>query len=108
MATRSRHLPNYILIRWHFFGLCVLSLVCVFVIALLTRAELRLSGRVLGAGDSGDLAKIFELHDCSSVDKVQDDEETRLHVVSCEPYDYLVTSEMGDGEWEVKGVERLH
>lgn len=108
MATKSRHLPNYVLIRWHFFGLCVLSLVCVFVIALLTRAELRLSGRVLGAGDGGDLAKIFELHDCSDVDKVQDDGETRLHVVSCEPYDYLVTSERQGVEWGVVGVERLH
>lgn len=106
MAKRHKHLPHRVL-RKQFTALSLFSIACVFTIALLSRAELRLSGEVLGAGDGNDLKRLFELRDCSSVDLIRETEELRLHIVSCHPYDYLVESVKNGGEWEVMKVEKV-
>lgn len=106
MVKRPKHMPHRIL-RKQFTFLSLFSIACVFTIALLSRAELRLSGEVLGAGDGNDLKRLFELRDCSAVDLVRETSDLRLHVVSCDPYDYLVESKMQDGSWEVVSVEKV-
>ncbi len=106
MARKPKHMPHRIL-RKHFTFLSLFSIACVFTIALLSRAELRLSGEVLGAGDGGDLKRLFELRDCSSVDLVRETPELRLHMISCEPFDYLVESKIEEGSWEVVSVEKV-
>jgi len=89
-------------------GVSLLSVASVFVIALLSRSELRLSGEVLGAGDSDDLARLFELRDCTRVENVRSTQDVRLHLLTCDPYDYLVESKNVEGLWEVIKVERVH
>lgn len=99
-------MPHHVL-RKQFTFLSLFSIACVFTIALLSRAELRLSGEVLGAGDGGDLKRLFELRDCSSVDLVRETGDLRLHIVSCHPYDYLVESTKSNDAWEVTKVEKM-
>lgn len=93
--------------RLQFLGVSFLSLASVFTIAMLTRAELRLSGEVLGAGDADDLSRIFALHDCVDVQNVRQNDDVRLYLIDCTPYDYLVESTHEKGEWEIKKVERV-
>jgi len=108
MPKKSRHHHSRVHTRRHFVGLTLLSVACVFVVAVLIRAELRLSGEVLGAGGGGDLAQMFELHDCTSVNRLRHDDTTKLYTLYCESYDFLVESQLREGEWEVVRVERLH
>jgi len=89
------------------FGLSVLSIAFIFVIALLSRSELRLSGEVLGAGDAGDLKRLFELRDCTRIESVRKTDTERLYVLSCHPHDYLVESVNEGGEWKVQKVEKM-
>ncbi|HLC75662.1 MAG TPA: hypothetical protein VJB82_00885 [Candidatus Peribacterales bacterium] len=105
---RSKHIPARKAIRLQFLGISLLSVAAVFVIALLSRSELRLSGEVLGAGDSSDLARLFMLRDCTRVERIQSTEESRFHILTCAPYDYLVESKPVDGVWEVTKIERVH
>ena len=106
MPKRIKHIP-YRILRTQFTLLSLFSVACVFTIALLSRAELRLSGEVLGAGDGNDLKRLFELRDCTAVDLVRETPELRLHIVSCDPYDYLVESKIQEGAWEVVSVEKM-
>lgn len=106
MAKHPKHIPHRIL-RKQFAFLSLFSIACVFTIALLSRSELRLSGEVLGAGDGGDLKRLFELRDCMTVDLVRETPDLRLHIVSCDPYDYLVESKVDEGSWEIVSVEKV-
>ena len=106
MPKRIKHIPHRIL-RKQFTLLSLFYVACVFTIALLSRAELRLSGEVLGAGDGNDLKRLFELRDCTAVDLVRETPELRLHIVSCDPYEYLVESVRNGQEWNVQKVEKL-
>ena len=105
---KSRHIPAQKALRMQIVGISLLSIASVFVIALLSRSELRLSGEVLGAGDSGDLARLFMLRDCTRVESMRNTNTLRLHLLTCDPYDYLVESKNIDGLWEVIKVEKVH
>lgn len=93
----------------HFWGMTLLSVIAVFVIALLSRAELRLSGELLAAGDSSDLAILSEMQAFDEVRLVREQEDLLLYVLSQDEEEkYLVTIIKVDGEWEVDKVEKLH
>lgn len=106
--THSTHIPARKALRLQLLSISFLSVVSVFVIALLSRSELRLSGEVLGAGDGGDLARLFALRDCTKVENLRSTEEERFYLLTCDPYDYLVESKKVNNEWEVTKVERVH
>jgi hypothetical protein len=103
----SQHLPNRKDVTKHFWILSALSIFAVFSVAVLSRSELRLSGEVMGAVDDGDLARLFEFHNCTTVTRVRRLSTTRLYHVDCHPYDYLVESVKKDEEWVVVGVEKI-
>lgn len=104
---RHRKLP--LRQQLQFFGLFILSLVAVFVIAMLSRAELRLSGQILAA-DGDDLAVMEELAPFETVELVRETKVLRLYVLTRGDFQYLahVTRESEEGEWELKKMERLH
>lgn len=108
MASKQKQYRPYQNARKHFAWISLLSLTCVFVLAMLSRAELRLSGEVLGAGGGDDLARMFALNGCSSVERLRSTAEVRLHLVHCKQYDYVVESTQEDGEWEIRSIEKVH
>jgi len=91
----------------HFWAMAALSVLAIFCIAVLSRSELRLSGEVLGAGDGVDLARIFELNDCTRVTRVRGLQTVRLYHLDCTPYDYLVESIKEGEDWVVVSVEKI-
>ncbi len=92
-----------------FFGLSALSLVVVFVIAVLSRAELRLSGEIFAA-DGSDVAVMEKLAPFESVELVRETKVLRLYILRRGKFQYLahVTRESEEGEWELSKMERLH
>jgi len=91
----------------HFWAMAALSVAVIFSMAVLSRSELRLSGEVLGAGDGNDLARIFEISDCSRVTRIRRLQTVRLYHLDCNPHDYLVESIKEGEDWVVVSVEKL-
>ena len=84
-------------------------MIAVFVIALLSRAELKLSGEILAAGDGGDIAILSEMQAFDEVQVVRETDEVKLYILKKDGYEkYLVTSSMSKDGWVVDKVEKLH
>lgn len=102
---RHRKHPWYL--KRQFLGLSFLSLALIFTVALLSRAELRLSGHTLAA-DGHELAVMDELHPFESVELVRERAELRLYLLRRDDEQFLVHVVKSDGEWEIEKVERVH
>ena len=92
---------------WHFWGLSALSIAVVFSIALLSRAELRLSGELLAAGDGQDLAMLMKLHPEATVELIRELPDLKLYILHTRNGQHLVEVVKQEGEWVVKSVEKL-
>ena len=104
---RHRRLPMRQQLQ--FWGLSLLSLAAIFTIAMLSRAELRLSGQIFAA-NGDDLAVMERLQSFESVELIRETLLKRLYIVKRGAYQYLVhvTRESPENLWEVQKVERLH
>lgn len=99
----------------HFWELSVLSVFVVFCIAMLSRAELRLSGELLAAGSDDDLALIMELQPEATVELIRETESLRLYILKTREQQHLIEVvrneeeflEEDQDEWVIKGVEVL-
>jgi len=103
---RHRKHPWYI--KRQFLGLSFLSLALIFTVALLSRAELRLSGHTLAATDGHELAVMDELHSFESVELVRERADLRLYLLKRGDEQFLVHVVKADGEWTIEKVERVH
>ena len=92
---------------WHFWGLSALSIAVVFSIAVLSRAELRLSGELFAAGDGQDLAMLMVLHPDATVELIRETVTLKLYILHSKNQEHLVEVVEEDGEWVVKSVEKL-
>ena len=93
----------------HFWGMVALSTFAVLVIALLSRAELRLSGELLAAGSGDDLSILSEMQAFDEVQLVREREDFKLYVLRLKnKEEYLVTVVKSDDKWIVNKVEQLH
>jgi|GEM_PF-1963089 hypothetical protein len=93
----------------HFCAVAAISVLLVFTIALLSRAELKLSGELLAAGDGGDIAILSEMQAFDEVQVVRETDEVKLYVLKKNKEEkYLVTALKAEGEWIVDKVEKLH
>ena len=89
-------------------GLSLLSLTMVFLVSLLSRAELRLSGETLAA-DGDELVLMDELRAFESVELVREKPDLRLYLLKRDDEQYLAhVTKSEDGIWEVQKVERVH
>ena len=99
----------------HFWALSALSIVLVFCIALLSRAELRLSGELLAAGTGDDLSLLMELQPEATVELIRETENLRLYILKTREQQYLIEVvkneeeflEEDQDEWVIKSVEVL-
>lgn len=93
----------------HFWGLSALSVVMVFSLALLSRAELRLSGEILAAGDGDDLAILMELHPEATVELIREDKAKglRLYILKSKNQQHLVEVIWDGEQWVVADIEKL-
>lgn len=106
--TFSRHPRNRRHIELHFWGVVLLSVVAIFCIAVLSRAELRLSGELLAAGDGTDLSILSDMESFTEVELVRETEDLKLYLLSGDDQSYLAHVVLEDGEWEVEMVEVVH
>jgi hypothetical protein len=106
--TFSTHLKNRKHMELHFWAVALLSVLAVFCIAVLSRAELRLSGELLAAGDGTDLAILSDMGSFTEVELVRETEDTKLYLLTGEGQSYLAHIKKVDGEWEVEKVEVAH
>jgi hypothetical protein len=104
----SKHQKNKRAVAFHFMALSALSIAAVFTIAVLSRAELRLSGEILAAGDGKDLAILSKLQAFDSVEMIREEDDLRLYILGGDLHDYLVEVTLQEGEWEVSSVEKMH
>lgn len=103
---RHRRLP--LRQQLQFLGLSALSLAAVFTIAMLSRAELRLSGDTLAA-DGRELAVFEELRPFSHIELIRETPELRLYLLRRSDQEYLAHVErQEDGTWEIEKLERVH
>ena len=91
-----------------FLGLSALSLALIFTVALLSRAELRLSGHTLAAADGHELAVMDELQSFESVELVRERADLRMYLLKRDEEQFLVHAKKVDGEWTIEKVERVH
>ena len=107
--TYPRHRKLPLRQQLQFFELSVLSLVVVFVIAMLSRAELRLSGEIFAA-DGSDVAVMEKLSPFESVELIRETNVLRLYILRRGDFQYLahVMRESEEKEWEMTKMERLH
>lgn len=93
----------------HFWGMVAVSVIVVFGIAILSRAELRLSGELLAAGNSSDLAILTKMNAYSDVTLVRETENLRLYLLQGDEHDFLAHVVLGEeGEWVVDKIEKAH
>ena len=92
---------------WHFWGLSALSIAVVFSIAVLSRAELRLSGELFAAGDGQDLAMLMALHPEAEVELVRETHDLKLYILHMKNRQYLVEVVKEEDRWVVASVEKL-
>ena len=103
---RHRKLP--LRAQLQFLGLSLLSLVAIFLLALLSRAELRLSGDTFAA-DGRELSIMDQLRPFESTELVRETPNLRLYVLKRGQEQYLVeVKKSAGGEWEITSVEKLH
>lgn len=94
--------------QWQFLGLSFLSCIAVFVIAMLSRAELRLSGNTLAA-NGDDLAIMEQLQPFKAVELIRQTPELRLYLLTRDDQHYLAhVKKDANGAWEIAKVERVH
>ena len=99
----------------HFWVLSALSIVLVFCVALLSRAQLRLSGELLAAGSGDDLVLLMDLQPTATVELIRETESLRLYILKSREQQYLIEvvkneEEFLEGEqdeWVIKSVEVL-
>ena len=103
----SQHLQNRKHIVRHFWGMVIVSILVVFGIAILSRAELRLSGELLAAGDSSDLVILTKMEAYSDVTLVRETDDLRLYLLKGEDHDFLAHVLLTEGEWVVDKVEKV-
>jgi len=103
-----RHRKNPWYVKRQFIGLSALSLSMVFLIALLSRAELRLSGETL-ASDGHELAVMDQLRPFESVELMRERPDLRLYLLKRDDEEFLAhVRKSEDGEWNVDKIERIH
>ena len=90
----------------HLGVLLSISFFVIFSIALLSRAELRLSGNILAEETS--LEVLTKFGDIYEVELIEGTVDKRLYVLKGGEYDYLAEVVRTDGVWEVESVERLN
>jgi hypothetical protein len=91
---------------WQFLLLVFLSLLVVVGLALLSRAELRLSGETFAA-DEGDLQRMF-LFGRPEVELVQETEDVKLYLVTSQGRQYLVEFGREEEEgWVFREMEKV-
>ena len=93
----------------HFWALSALSVVLVFCVALLSRAELRLSGELLAAGSGDDLVLLMDLQPEATVELIRETENLRLYILKSPEQQHLieVVKNEDDDEWVIESVEVL-
>ncbi len=106
LYPRHRKHPWYV--KRQFLGLSALSLALIFTVALLSRAELRLSGHTLAAADGHELAVMDELQSFESVELVRERADLRMYLLKRDEEQFLVHAKKVDGEWTIEKVERVH
>jgi len=89
-----------------FFSLSVLSLAFVAGIATLSKAQLKLSGELVGAAGD-DLALLDELQAYEEVELVRETETLKLYVLTRGDEQFLAEVVKEDGVWKVESVEKL-
>jgi len=86
----------------------LLSTIAVFCIAVLSRAELRLSGELLAAGDGTDLSILYEMGSFTEVELIRETEDAKLYLLTGGNKNYLAHTVLKDDEWVIDKVEVLH
>lgn len=105
---KSRHYPLKKHLDRHFILIGAISVVAVFMIALLSRAELRLAGELVAAGDEQDLVTLTKMGSYDSVELVRETDSLKLYILHSKKNDFLVEVILEDGVWVVGAVEKLH
>ena len=102
---RHRKYPPKLLLQ--FLGLSLLSLTSVYTIALLSRAELRLSGDVLAA-DPRELGVLEDLQPFDRVEIIRRQPALRLYLLTRGDQQYVAHIVKEGEEWKVEKVEKVH
>ena len=91
----------------HFFSLSVLSLAFISGIAILSNAQLRLSGEILAA-DGDELVRMEELSEFSRVELLRETEDLKLYLLERDGKKYLAEVVKDEsGEWKVESIEKV-
>ena len=90
----------------NFTSLALLSLAFVSGVAVLSRAELRLSGEILAANPD-ELQFLFNLDPPPTVERIANREEVKLYLLTQEEKQHLVHVEPVEGEWKITKVEKV-